>query len=99
VQEGVYDELMGLLQAEGGYLATPEEKEKIQKVHWINGDLNREVITQSAATIAKLAGIAIPENTKFIMVEETGIGKDIPFVGKASLVLTFYSRQLRRSHS
>lgn len=91
VQEGVYDELMGLLQAEGGYLATPEEKEKIQKVHWINGDLNREVITQSAATIAKLAGIAIPENTKFIMVEETGIGKDYPFSGeKLSLVLTVY---------
>ena len=91
VYEGVYDKMIEALKSEGGYLASAEEKEKIKNVLWINGNLSREVVAKPVERIAEIAGIPIPEKTKFIMVEETGIGKNYPFSGeKMSLILTVY---------
>lgn len=91
IQEGVYDKLIGALKSEGGYLASKDEKAKIQKVLWVEGHLNRDIVAQPVEKIAKIAGIEIPEGTRFIMVEEEGFGKDYPFSGeKLSLVLTLY---------
>lgn len=91
IQEGVYAGLIEALKAEGGYLATAEEKEKLQKAMWVDGHLSPKIIAQSALTIAKEAGIEIPEDRKFIMVEETGIGADHPFSGeKLSVVVALF---------
>jgi len=91
IEESVYDKFIEYLQAEGGYLVSKEEKEKLQKGMWINGVLNRDIVAQPAQTIGKVAGIDIPEDRKFIMVEETGIGPDYPFSGeKLSVVMTLY---------
>jgi len=91
IQSGVYDEMVEALQAEDGYLANDEEKSKLQAVMWKDGRLTREVVGKSAKAIADAAGISIPDDTKFIMVEETGIGAGYPFSGeKISLVLTLY---------
>jgi sulfoacetaldehyde dehydrogenase len=92
VQKGIYAKLMEELKKQGAYLATPEEKARLQAVMWEDGHLSRKIVAKPAKVIADLAGIAVPENTKFIVVEETGIGKDYPFSGeKLSLVLTVYS--------
>lgn len=91
IQEGIYNEMLELLKIEGGYLATPDEKERLQNVMWVDGHLSREIVAKPVKRIAELAGIDINEGTKFIMVEETGIGKAYPFSGeKMSLVLTLY---------
>jgi sulfoacetaldehyde dehydrogenase len=91
VQESVYDELIKNLKAEGGYLVSAEEKAKLQKGMWVDGHLNGAIIAQPVQTIAKVAGITIPEDRKFIMVEETGIGPDYPFSGeKLSMVVTIF---------
>ena len=91
VHESIYEKMIETLKNEGGYLANPEEKVKIKNVLWVNGNLSRDVVAKSVDRIAEVAGISIPEGTKFIMVEETGIGKDYPFSGeKMSLVLTVY---------
>jgi sulfoacetaldehyde dehydrogenase len=91
IHKDVYDEMIECLKKEGGYLATPEEKARLQKVMWADGRLSREIVAKPVERIAELAGITIPRQMKFIMVEETGIGKDHPFSGeKLSLVLTLY---------
>ena len=91
VQEAVYAPLLDHLIKVGGYKVNSEEKIKLQKAMWVNGGLSGEIICQSLPKIAKVAGLAIPEDRKFIMVEETGIGPDYPFSGeKLSMVLTIY---------
>lgn len=91
IHESVYDEMIELLKNEGGYFATNEEKERLKNVMWVNGYLSRDIVAKPVNRIANLAEIEIPENTSFIMVNETGIGKEYPFSGeKMSLVLTVY---------
>ena len=91
IQAGIYDKLINELKNEGGYLASKDEKAKIQKALWVDGHLNRAVIAKPVEKIAGIAGINIPEGTKFLMVEEEGFGRDYPFSGeKISLILTLY---------
>ncbi|SNR98043.1 sulfoacetaldehyde dehydrogenase [Anaerovirgula multivorans] len=88
IQESIYDELIKNLQAEGGYLAIGEEKVKLQNALWVDGHLNPAIIAQSAQTIAEVAGLQVPENTTFFMVEETGVGEEHPFSGEKLSVVT-----------
>lgn len=91
IQEDIYDALVKVLQKDGGYLVKTAEREQLQKTMWIDGHLNPDIIAQPAAKIAALAGIQVGDDTKFIIVEETGIGKEFPFSGeKLSVVLTVY---------
>ncbi len=91
VVESVYDELMGLLQSEGGHLANAEEKQKLQGSMWHDGHLSRDIVAQPATKIAELAGIEIADDRSFIMVEEEGVGADYPFSGeKMSVVMTVF---------
>ena len=93
IADAVYDDLLGRLQASGGYLCNAEEKAKLQKAMWPDGGHipSLDVIAKPAATIAELAGIEIPAGTSFIMVEEDGAGPDHPFSGeKLSVVLAVY---------
>ncbi len=91
IQEDIYDQLVDYLKAEGGYLVSPEEKEKLQATMWQEGKLNPKIVAQSAQRIADLAGIQLPEGKSFLMVEETGIGPDYPFSGeKLSVVTSLY---------
>ena len=43
-----------------------------------NHTLNRHIIAQNAADIAKLADVKVPEGTKVIMVEENGVSDEFP---------------------
>lgn len=91
VQEGIYDEFLNAMKEEGGYLVSKEEKIKLQNALWVDGHLNPKIIAQSASIIAEIAEIKIPEETKFLMVEETGIGADSPFSGeKLSVVVALF---------
>lgn len=91
IKDAIYKDMISALKAEGAYLCNSEEKEKVQKALWPNGALNRHVITQPVATIAEIAGITVPKGCKYLLVEETGSGKEYPFSGeKLSLILTVY---------
>ena len=88
----VYDGAIGALKDAGGYLASEEEKRKIEKTLWVDGKLNRKVIAKGAKVIADEAGLG-PEAGKaaFFMVEDDGAGPDHPFSDeKLALVLTVY---------
>jgi len=91
IHKSIYKKLVETLKNEGAYLASQEEKERLKNVMWVDEHLNPNIIAQPANQIAQKAGIKVPENTAFLMVEEEGIGKDYPFSGeKLSLVLTLY---------
>jgi sulfoacetaldehyde dehydrogenase len=93
VHTDVYDDAVAALRAEGGYLLTHEEKQRLQEVMWVGGNLSSSITAQSAGKIAALAGLDSPEarGARFFMVEEDGAGPDHPFSGeKLSVVLALY---------
>ncbi|MDC7124651.1 MAG: aldehyde dehydrogenase family protein [Spirochaetales bacterium] len=92
IQEELYDEMVKLLEKEGGYMVNAEEKKSLQATMWDeNGVLSRQIVAQPAQKIAKLAGINMPEDKCFIMVPEDKVGAEAPFCGeKLSPVTTVY---------
>jgi len=91
IKEERYAEFLSLLQAEGGYLVNADEKVKLQKAMWVDDHLNGAIVAQSVQKIAQIAGLTIPEDRKFIIVEETGVGPDHPFSGeKLSMVMAVF---------
>jgi sulfoacetaldehyde dehydrogenase len=92
LEESIYDKMMDALKAEGGYVCNTEEREKLRKALWPDGKtINRDIFGRSAAHIAEVAGIDIPEGTRFMMVIGEKIGPEDMFSGeKLSLVLTVW---------
>jgi len=92
----IYDSLIIALEKAGAVIIRDksEEKAKLQKTVWPEWPeknvLNRDIPAASIGKIAQLAGITIPEDRKFIVVEENeGIGKQYPLTGeKLSLLVT-----------
>lgn len=89
--EDSYVEFVKEMEKVGGYLIKEGSKEKEQLLNavWPDGHtLNRHIVAQSVQTIADIAEIKIPAGTKFLMVEETGIGKEYNFSGEKLSVIT-----------
>lgn len=98
-EASIYDDLLARLIKAGGYLCNAEDKARVQKAMWPNWPAERpellvpalEVVAQPAWRIAELAGLTVPPDTRFLMVEEQGAGPDHPFSGeKLSPVLALY---------
>jgi sulfoacetaldehyde dehydrogenase len=89
VIESVYEQWAVEMAKVGAVLikeGTPE-KDKILKTLWpespANHDLSRTVVARPAKEIADAAGVAVPEGTKLLLVEENGgYGNDYPFTGE-----------------
>lgn len=91
VQASIYDAFMDELKAAGAYIVNAEEKARLQAAIWEDGHISRKVVARPVSEIAALAGLNIPSDRKFIVVEETGAGPQYPYSGeKLSLVLTAY---------
>jgi sulfoacetaldehyde dehydrogenase len=92
IVEEVYEAAIAALRREGGYLATAAERARIVDRLWQDGKLNRAVIAQGPPALIDAFELgAAAQGCKFVMVEETGTGKDHPLSGeKLSLVLTVY---------
>lgn len=93
VHDDVYDATITALEAQGGYLLSPEQKWSLQSVMWLGGALSSRVTAQPPAAIARLAGLtdARAQRAEFFMVEEDAFGPQSPFSGeKLSVVLTVY---------
>ena len=89
---GIYDSMVKALQAEGGYLASDEEREKLKKAMWDDeGHRIVGTVAVSPQKLARAAGFEIPEDRKFIMVVGDGIGKKHKFSGeKLTTLLALY---------
>ncbi|MBM3791301.1 MAG: aldehyde dehydrogenase family protein [Acidobacteria bacterium] len=92
LEASIYDEMIECLKAEGGYLCSTEEREKLRALMWPDGEtLNRDIVAKPAIYIAKKAGIDMPEGTRFLMVLGEKAGPEDRFSGeKISPVLTVW---------
>ena len=94
VDKEISEEFEKLMKEFGCYFLTKEEKEKLQTAMFNKEKGNTligAIAGQSPMQIAKMAGIEIPENTKVLVIEETGVGEEYPFSReKLSPVLAYY---------
>lgn len=92
IVDQVYDAMKDALIAEGGYLCSPEEKELLAKALWKDDGARRvETVAVSAKTIAEFAGFDLPDDRKFLMVEQDEIGTEHPFSReKLSVTMAMY---------
>ncbi len=80
VEATIYDKFLAQLIKEGGHLASPEEKQKLQAVLWdAEGHRTGDTVAISAQRIAARAGFEIPADRAFIIVKEDHIGRDYLF--------------------
>ncbi len=92
IEETIFDQLVAQLQAEGGYLASPKEKELLRKAMWdAEGHRTPDTVAIAPQALAKFAGFSIPADRKFIMVHGDGIGKQHLFSSeKLTTLLALY---------
>lgn len=91
VHEKIYDTVKNEFAARGCYFLNSDETEKVRKTIIINGALNAKIVGQKAHTIAKLAGVEVPEGTKILVgeVESVDISEEFAHE-KLSPVLAMY---------
>jgi sulfoacetaldehyde dehydrogenase len=92
VEASIHDKFLDQLVKEGGYLASEDEKKKLQDALWDEeGHRTSDTIAISAQRIAEKAGFSIPSDRTFIIVKEKNIGKDYLFSSeKLSVVLAIF---------
>ncbi len=91
VLDKVYKAVKEEFQKRGCYFLNKTETEKVRKTILINGALNAKIVGQKAHTIAALAGVTVPEDTKIIIgeVESVDISEEFAHE-KLSPVLAMY---------
>ena len=91
VDESIYDAVKAEFAARGCYFLKDDEIDKVRKTIIINGALNAKIVGQKPVTIAKLAGVTVPEATKILIgeVESVDISEEFAHE-KLSPVLAMY---------
>lgn len=81
IQRSIYQDMVKALEAEGGYLCSDEEKGLLEAAMWDeNGNRTFPTIACRPQQTAEVAGFSIPEDRKFLMVENQGqIGPEHKF--------------------
>lgn len=91
VDEKIYYDVKEEFIKRGCYILNPDETEKVRKTIIIDGALNAKIVGQSAYTIAKLADIEVPEETKILIGEVESVELSEEFAHeKLSPVLAMY---------
>ncbi len=91
VLDKVYDKVKKEFAARGCHFLKKDELNKVRKTILINGALNAKIVGQKAATIAKLAGVDVPEDTKILIGEVSSVDLSEEFAHeKLSPVLAMY---------
>ena len=91
VLESIYQAVKDEFQYRGCYFLKGDELDKVRKTIIINGALNAKSVGQKATTIAEMAGVKVPENTKILIgeVESVDISEEFAHE-KLSPVLAMY---------
>lgn len=91
VLDSVYDEVRAEFARRGCYFLKGDELDKVRHTILINGALNAKIVGQSAHTIAALAGVDVPEETKILIGEVESVELSEEFAHeKLSPVLAMY---------
>ena len=91
IDKKIYSDVKAEFVKRGCYILNEEEIEKVRKTIIINGALNAKIVGQSAYTIAKLAEVDVPKNTKILIGEVESVDLSEEFAHeKLSPVLAMY---------
>ena len=92
VERAVDSQARERLAAEGAYFLSNEQQEALTRVVATSTNtLNPKIVGKSAKVIAEMAGIAIPEGTRAMICELSGVGRDHPLsMEKLSPILAYY---------
>ena len=91
VNEKIYYDVKEEFIKRGCYILNPDETEKVRKTIIVEGSFNAIIVGQSAYTIAKLADVEVPEETKILIGEVESVELSEEFAHeKLSPVLAMY---------
>ena len=91
IADSIYDEVKEEFIRSGCYVLNEDEIDKVRKTIIINNSLNAKIVGQSAYTIAKLAGVKVPKETRVLIGEVESVDITEEFAReKLSPVLAMY---------
>jgi acetaldehyde dehydrogenase (acetylating) len=92
VDRAIEREVREQFKSQGGHFLNPAEADAVAKVLLTpQRTLNAGIVGKSAAFIANLAGISIPDGTRCLLADCAGVGRDFPWsVEKLSPTLAFF---------
>ena len=91
VDEKIHSEFEELMKKAGCYFLNEEETKNLRNKMFDEDKLNSFVVGKSPYSIAKMADIEVPEDTKVLVLKENGVGIEYPFSKeKLSPVLAYY---------
>ncbi len=92
VEKSMEEKVIAEFKQQGGYFLNKEESDKLAKfILRPEGSMNPAIIGRDALTIAEIAGLNVPANTKVLIARETRIGYDVPYSReKLAPILGFY---------
>lgn len=92
VEKSVDSQARERFRAEGAYFLNKEQQDALTKVVATSTNtLNPKVVGKSPKVIAEMAGITIPEGTRVMICELSGVGRDYPLsMEKLSPILAYY---------
>jgi len=93
VDEEIASQVIAYMEEMKCYFLSPEEIKQLEKVavHPEKGGISAEIVGKNASTIAKMAGIDVPAETKILVAELPGVGEQYPLSReKLSPLLAFY---------
>jgi sulfoacetaldehyde dehydrogenase len=92
IVDAVYERAIAALERAGAYLVDAAQKQRVQCELWKNGKLNRHLIARDMDVLSRAFDLpAAAARAKFLLVEESGVGKEFPLSGeKLALVLSVY---------
>lgn len=94
VNKNIYDDVKKEFNKRGCYFLKDDELDKVRKTIIINGALNAKIVGQKPVTIAALAGVTVPENTKVLIGEVESVELSEEFAHeKLSPVLAMYKSE------
>jgi acetaldehyde dehydrogenase (acetylating) len=92
VEKSVDSQVRERLNAEGACFLNSEQQDALTKVvATATNTLNPKIVGKSPKVIAEMAGITIPEGTRVMICELSGVGRDYPLsMEKLSPILAYY---------
>ena len=91
IDEAIYDKVRKEFEMRGAYILKKDEIDKVRKIMFIDGNLNADIVGQSAYKIAKMAGLKVSEDIRVLIGEVKSTGEEEPFAHeKLSPILAMY---------
>lgn len=80
IDEEIYEPTINYMKKLGCYFVNDEERQKLEKfaIDEKRGSMNPQIVGQSAHTIAQMAGLDVPKDTKILVAELENVGPEYP---------------------